>query len=518
MNNSSTTASSLIGNLLSPSAASARPASVKPARETVSFTETLSDVRQDAARSKPRSVARRNEVDDSRASSDIRHVSKRQTTHAEQQKSGVKETRAPGKDHGVQDKAARVPEKSPHTQEKAARVQAETTEVHEKADHPAGEQSTTTIATDKVKASLQVDLAGQINAPKDALSVTEEGVVIDSLSISPTGEEDPAKTSPDGGLVSLAGDELLDGQEASLTGDSALAAGQSAVTDAPAAALAGLASTIKPVVADPAATGDTAEESTIKAEIALAIDADKSAKTPKAPDISTSIDSDKLTRTSVSLDDGTLITSKQGDLSSASGAKDPFAKLLAGAELQLPIKLAEGEAKADTRATLTASQATPALEAIARAAESLPIAARGFVVQTGVGPSLGHPQWSQAVGDRVLWLAAQNITSAELRLDPPELGPMQVRVSVHQDQVQVNFTSAHAGVREALDQGAARLREMFNEQGLNLNVSVSDQSAHRREGDEGSSGRRQQGEPGVADESVVAETAVTNLRLIDSYA
>src|SRR5690606_8466661 len=137
----------------------------------------------------------------------------------------------------------------------------------------------------------------------------------------------------------------------------------------------------------------------------------------------------------------------------------------------------------------------------------------------GVAPQLGQPQWSQAVGERVLWLAAQNISTAELRLDPPELGPMQVRVTVHQDQVQVNFTSPHAGVREALDQGAARLREMFNEQGLNLHLDVSDQSLARRDdGEKASGGRANNEDAEAASEAALVETEVRPLRLIDHYA
>lgn len=168
--------------------------------------------------------------------------------------------------------------------------------------------------------------------------------------------------------------------------------------------------------------------------------------------------------------------------------------------------------------TRAMSQAAPALEAITRATESLAPTGRGFVVQTPVGPSVGHPQWNQAVGDKVLWLAAQKISAAELRLDPPELGPMQVRVSVHQDQVQVTFTSPHANVREALDQGASRLREMFNEQGLSLNVEVSDQSLSRRQGQGEANNHSRSAAATAEDETAVAETVVANHRLIDHYA
>ncbi|MFT7388294.1 MAG: flagellar hook-length control protein FliK [Candidatus Endobugula sp.] len=86
-------------------------------------------------------------------------------------------------------------------------------------------------------------------------------------------------------------------------------------------------------------------------------------------------------------------------------------------------------------------------------------------------------QWGQAVTDKVMWMSSKGIKEATIQLDPPELGALQVKVSVNQDQAQVSFTVQHASVREALDQQSMRLREMFAEEGLNLaDVDVSDQS------------------------------------------
>ena len=90
--------------------------------------------------------------------------------------------------------------------------------------------------------------------------------------------------------------------------------------------------------------------------------------------------------------------------------------------------------------------------------------------------AFGHAQWSEAVAERAAWLAGQQIHSAELQLDPPELGPLQVRVSVHQDQAVVSFVSANPQVREALDQSMMRLRDLLQEQGMQLvDAGVSDQ-------------------------------------------
>jgi flagellar hook-length control protein FliK len=164
--------------------------------------------------------------------------------------------------------------------------------------------------------------------------------------------------------------------------------------------------------------------------------------------------------------------------------------------------------------------ATAAIETLTRLAEAQSPAARGFVVQTGVPVTVGSPQWSQAVGDKVLWLAAQNVSSAEIRLDPPELGPMQVKVSVNQDQANITFTSPHPVVRDALDQQLNRLREMFSEQGLNLvNVDVSDKSFAQQEREQSEGNRGQAGVEGDDEElAPVALTQIVSTRLVDHYA
>ncbi|MDQ2078089.1 flagellar hook-length control protein FliK [Marinimicrobium sp. ABcell2] len=142
---------------------------------------------------------------------------------------------------------------------------------------------------------------------------------------------------------------------------------------------------------------------------------------------------------------------------------------------------------------------------------------RSFVVQPEVRVPVGEPRWGQAVGERVLWLASQNIQSAELRLDPPDLGPVQVRVAIQNDQVTVTFTSNQIAVREALDQSAQRLRDMFSEQGLNLgDVNVSDQSEGREfaQGDQ-RGGRGDSDNPD--DDLPPTPTRTMSLHLVDSY-
>jgi flagellar hook-length control protein FliK len=107
------------------------------------------------------------------------------------------------------------------------------------------------------------------------------------------------------------------------------------------------------------------------------------------------------------------------------------------------------------------------------------------VVSSVVSTPVGAAGWTEQVANQVAWFSSKNVTEAEIQLDPPELGPLQVKVSSTHDQTTVSFTSAHANVRDALDQGLARLKEMFAEQGLNLvDVDVSGHSAQDGQGDE----------------------------------
>ncbi len=88
-----------------------------------------------------------------------------------------------------------------------------------------------------------------------------------------------------------------------------------------------------------------------------------------------------------------------------------------------------------------------------------------------------HPGWNQSVGDRLQWMVGQNLQSAEIRLDPPELGSMEVRVQINKDHASIVFAAPNQQVRDALEAAIPRLREMMNDIGLSLgDVNVSQES------------------------------------------
>ena len=86
--------------------------------------------------------------------------------------------------------------------------------------------------------------------------------------------------------------------------------------------------------------------------------------------------------------------------------------------------------------------------------------------------------WTDEIVNRVMYLSSANLKSAEIQLQPAELGRLDIKVNMTADQqAQVNFMSAHPVVREALESQSGRLREMFAQQGMGqVDVNVSDQS------------------------------------------
>jgi flagellar hook-length control protein FliK len=91
-----------------------------------------------------------------------------------------------------------------------------------------------------------------------------------------------------------------------------------------------------------------------------------------------------------------------------------------------------------------------------------------------INTPFGQAGWDQALGERIQWLAGQKMQGAHVKLNPANLGPMEVRIQVHNDQASVQFTAQHAVVREALEAALPRLRDMFDASGVQLvDVDVS---------------------------------------------
>ncbi|MFQ5469321.1 MAG: flagellar hook-length control protein FliK [Gammaproteobacteria bacterium] len=92
-------------------------------------------------------------------------------------------------------------------------------------------------------------------------------------------------------------------------------------------------------------------------------------------------------------------------------------------------------------------------------------------------PFGNQPAWSNELGGQIKWMVSQNIQSAELRINPPQLGPVEVRITMHNDQMNLQFASHHAIVRESLESAMPRLREVLGDHGMaQVDVDISEHS------------------------------------------
>lgn len=84
--------------------------------------------------------------------------------------------------------------------------------------------------------------------------------------------------------------------------------------------------------------------------------------------------------------------------------------------------------------------------------------------------------WPKQLGDRVVWMTQQGQQTAEIHLNPAQLGPLQITLNLSQENATAVFVSQHAEVRQALQDALPQLREMLAGSGINLGqANVSDQ-------------------------------------------
>jgi flagellar hook-length control protein FliK len=183
---------------------------------------------------------------------------------------------------------------------------------------------------------------------------------------------------------------------------------------------------------------------------------------------------------------------------------------------------ADKSALASARSAI--ADTTPAQPSIMTDSSGLPELVRSFAgsatqapsVQATISVPVANGDWPHAVAAQVHWFVNNDIQSATLRLSPEHLGPVEVRIDVHDSQVNVNFSAAHADTRAALEQTVPRLREIFASGGLTLG-----QANVRQDPRPGSQPAANPGRPAFTATQAVEPVAVATaqgLGLVDEYA
>lgn len=206
-------------------------------------------------------------------------------------------------------------------------------------------------------------------------------------------------------------------------------------------------------------------------------------------------------------------------------AEDEQAAVLASTTQQFQAP-AHGASAQDTLAhalaAATQRQAAPLANPAAVAAPVVPV-----VLQ--VATPVGATHWGTELGQQMVMMssnARQGMQTAELRLDPPDLGPLRVSLNLSDGVASASFVSAHASVRQAIETAIPQLQQALAQAGISLGqTSVGEQAAQQEFAQQNGNGsQRQQGRAaavadGAADGAPPTVTTARNANaLVDTFA
>ena len=104
-------------------------------------------------------------------------------------------------------------------------------------------------------------------------------------------------------------------------------------------------------------------------------------------------------------------------------------------------------------------------------------------VQAEVRADIGSKEFAPALGSQLSVLVRHGIEHAQLKLNPAEMGPIEVRISIDGQQAQVDFSAAQAHTRQALQDAVPALATALRESGLTLTGGgVFEQPRESRDG------------------------------------
>ncbi|WP_165390867.1 flagellar hook-length control protein FliK [Pseudoduganella lutea] len=181
----------------------------------------------------------------------------------------------------------------------------------------------------------------------------------------------------------------------------------------------------------------------------------------------------------------------------------------------------------DAQLAANLADAAPVAQPVPPAAQAMAasVQAANAVAANQLQARVGSNAWEQQLGQKVVWMVAGGDQSASLTLNPPDLGPLQVVLSVSNDSATATFTAHQPETRQAIENALPKLREMMSEAGITLgDASVSAGSQEQQqafaEQARGSRGGGRYGDGGDADAAEEAQPVIrrTVLGAVDTFA
>jgi flagellar hook-length control protein FliK len=129
------------------------------------------------------------------------------------------------------------------------------------------------------------------------------------------------------------------------------------------------------------------------------------------------------------------------------------------------------------RDTISFVSQSAAMQSVATPAASPPPTPATPMVSASIATPVGAQGWDQALGQHVVWMVAQRNPTAEIHVNPPNLGPLSITVNVTDNTASATFVAAHAATRDAIADAMPHLKNMLADSGISLGqVTVSAES------------------------------------------
>ncbi|MCK9512043.1 MAG: flagellar hook-length control protein FliK [Pigmentiphaga sp.] len=99
---------------------------------------------------------------------------------------------------------------------------------------------------------------------------------------------------------------------------------------------------------------------------------------------------------------------------------------------------------------------------------------------------LHSPHWGAAFSQQIVPFGAngrQGLQQIELRLDPPDLGPVRIGLHLAGEQASAWFVSPHAAVRQAIEQALPHLQQALADAGIQLGQTSVGEHANPEQAD-----------------------------------
>jgi len=139
--------------------------------------------------------------------------------------------------------------------------------------------------------------------------------------------------------------------------------------------------------------------------------------------------------------------------------------------------------------------------------------------QSNIHTPFGGPDWAPALNQRITWMVRDQLQNASITINPPHLGPIEVRLQTDQSlQTSIQFFSNHADVRQAISDSLPTLREMMSQSGLQLGQADVSSGSQSNSQHNNASGNRRDNAPDVIMSNTASAEVSQGVGLINTFA